>query len=245
MISPAVTKKPMFWLLSLVFLLAIAGISVYLLPPQISKSFKITEEKTALEQKLNEQKMLVSNINELAKNQDKLEQLHTKALYALPTEISADILLLQLEELATSLGIREPKLTVPFGQGIGAASSVSTADPALNQPIVKGGAGAAGQATFSISGEIDFPALKNLLVSLRNLPRWNQITSVDITRGSEAITANITAQIFTSVASTKNYTGTNPNLLEQANKLFDDIQIRRLAPDADQEGTFGKVNPFN
>lgn len=238
-----------FWVGTLIFLAISMGILWKVYPPLLGQTNAQRNTLAVVDADIKEEEQYLAIIKSLQDNKSKVEQLHTQAGQALPVGADADLLLLQLDGLLTSLNLSNASVTVPLNQTAAPVSSSASTEEvkpgstgSTSKPIVK--TEIAGQTTVTISGEMDYTKTRELLTSLRSFSRWNQVTGLDIIQSAGKTTTTLICQVFNAPASTADFSGTDPNFLANATKLIGSLKQYAATPNYQSEGSYGRTNPF-
>lgn len=237
------------------FLLLVGGVLWKVYPPLWQKYQASRATHQALQSELDREQQYSATIKVLEKHKDLLASLTASARQALPTTTEPDLLLLQLDGLASSLDMAAATLTVPFGAPAAAVATKKDAtsdsgDPkpasqggsTNSQPVVKSDGG---QTTMVISGEYGYEQLKALLVALTTFSRWNKLTGFDITRAADKTTLTVSAQVFSRPNPAAVFSGQDAKFLEKARTTFGALKSYATAPNSATEGTYGRGDPFS
>ncbi len=234
------------------FLLLTTVLIWFFFPPLLNTLNENRSLTAELAGKIASSQAEATTVRELEAASASLNDLYDKASTALPTAPTADLLLLQLDGLTKNLGLTAT-ITVPFSEG--APTTQLTTPPDAN--TVKPGSGSMGSVqplitssvtgtgtVFSLSGEWDYPSVLKILSKLKTFSRWNAVTSIDLTKTTDKMTATISGKVYWTPSSKSEFSGSVGSLLSQAKALFESSQIYAVAPDVTKEGNFGKSNPF-
>ncbi len=216
-----------FWILTLVFLGLVGGIGWLVIPAQLRSVSASRAELIQLAAQVSENEQFLATLGSIEKEPETLDELYQKATLSLPMSPQPEILILQLDGLLASLSLSTATIEVP-----------------LSAPVSEEGTGQTAITKFTISGSMSFDQVKQLIVQLRTLSRWNQLTAIDITTEGEKTTATITGQASSRVSSPKTFTG-KQTFLADAEALFNRFTPYTTVPNIETEGNFGKSNPFD
>lgn len=248
-----------FLIISLIFVATTIAVTWLLFPGAITTFKSNKTESSALTEKLQISRAEGVKIAELIVAKDSVESLFQTATMALPTSPSPDLLLLQLDGLTKSLGLTAT-ITVPFSAGP-QTSQVTVLAPStkdnniLTPPSTIGGSQpntepttnnspSSANITFTLAGDWDYPTALKLLAKLKTFIRWNTITSVDLAKTADKSTSTISGRVYWAPTNNASFSGSIKDFLNQAETLFSSYQSYTTAPDINQEGDFGKTNPF-
>ncbi len=237
-----------FLIATLLFLaVAVTGIWFFY-PPAINKYREIKNQQQILSDQVAAAQASVDSLAAFSAKEADLNKYFDLASNALPTEPGSDILMLQLEGLAQSLGI-SPTITLPFsGTAVVAQpapastgdDNVSAGTTANSQPIATA---ASSQTQFTIAGQFDFNTTRVLIRKLATFIRWNAVTGVSITSTNDGLSASISGQTFWLPAQVAD-SNFSADLLTKAATLFASFDSYTATPDISKEGSFGRNDPF-
>lgn len=245
-------QSKLFWIATAIFLTVTLLTLWFLYPPALAEFNNTRNQNTKLSEEIATSRQRVASLNELKQNKTTLNDIHQKAVSALPTTPSADLLLLQLDGLAQALGL-DLTITVPFNEG--AFSSQVSPTPAIDDGKIKQGSGSAGSSApiitssgakteFTLAGKFDFATTLNLLTKLKTFSRWNNVTTIDISGNTTETGVTVSGQVFWTPDSKKEFSGDANTLLQTAQKLFSGYQNYAAVPDFTREGQYGRSDPF-
>lgn len=225
-------------------------------PPIIGEFRELGEKDKAVSEQIVNAEAYSASIKELKVNSSTLDAVYDSAGRALPVSAESELLLLDLEGLVNSIGLKGLTISVPF-QGTaasatassqsatsGATDEVKRGNTATTKPVVKDGA-TADALTVTLSGSIDYSKANELLSKLKTFSRWNKVKSIDITKSGDTYATTISLEVFTKPAPSTSFTDTSAEFLKGAQALFSPMQTYTSKPNASSEGQFGKANPFD
>ncbi|HUD20740.1 MAG TPA: hypothetical protein VMQ44_01570 [Candidatus Saccharimonadales bacterium] len=244
-------KQPLFWVATAAFLLIGMLAILYLMPPLLQTFQDNRSKLSTLDGQITSKQSYLDQINTLKKSSDTLTSLYASASQSLPTGAQNDLLSLQLEGLTKSLGLNLA-ITVPFNQASTPTVAPTTTTDTTGTVQAGGAANSTtsptvtttgSQTTFTLSGPADFNSLKTLLAALRSFGRWNKVTTIELSQGTGAMTATVTAQVFWKNNKIADFAG-DSNLITKARAIFSSLKTYTTAPNAATEGAFGRGDPF-
>ena len=216
-------KSIYFWVVTVV-LLAVVGISGIKIIPPILTSYQENQQKLVdVTTDLDKQKKFLAAVNTAKKDPESLEDIYNQAGLALPRAANSEILLLQLDGLLASLGLGSSTINVPLQ---------STAEDVTENNI-----------DVTISGNITYDQMTDLLPKLKTFSRWNKVSTFDITKTADKYNSSITTKVFFLPGATEEFSG-NSKILDQAKKIFSDFKSYATDPDITTEGIYGRPDPF-
>jgi len=174
---------------------------------------------------LDKQQKFLATVNAVKEEEAALDDLHTQAQTALPTNSDAETLMLQLDGLLNDLSITA-SVNVPL------TSEVSEGQTVQNQLEV------------IISGNIDYGKSRTLLSRLKSFARWNKIKSFSITKTGDDFSTSINFFVYFKPGRVADFSG-DGNVMDKATQVFAQLRSYSTTPDSDSEGAYGRSNPFS
>lgn len=230
-------KNWYFWVISALFVAIISFSSIMLIPPSLAKLQENRDKIELLKIDLATQEKYLASVKAIEGDKTTLVALYDKAYMALPDQPKSDVLMLQFDGLLATLGLPTVSLNVPLTAAAPAAASSEAAAGAAASPPTN-------VVAVTISGNISYETLIELLKNLRVFSRWNRVSDFDLSKSGDKYSASLTTNAYYKSGAVGEFSGDSA-ILTKAAKIFNGLTTHTAAPDITKEGQYGRNNPFN